>query len=1642
MPDKEMDQYFIDIEKEVKLAYDIANKARKKGFDPEDIVPIPLAKNMAERVEGLISAVSPQILNKGIPKRISELEKEYGAQDWRVAFKIAEELALEKFCKFSSKKEAMEIGIRTGFAYITMGVVASPLEGFVELRERKTRDGKTYLAISFAGPIRSAGGTGASVSVLIADYIRKKMGYATYDPGEKEIKRFSTELYDYHERITNLQYLPTVEEIEFLAKHIPIQIDGEPSEKIDVSNYKDLDRVDTDRIRNGVCLVLGEGIAQKAPKLWKQLSKWGGDFELDHWNFMEEFLKLQKKFKAKSKAVETKEKITPDYTYIKDLVAGRPVLAHPLNIGGFRLRFGRSRTSGYSAASIHPATMNVLNGYIATGSQLKTERPGKGCTVTPCDSIEGPIVLLNNGDVVQPTNALEAKKISSEIKEILYLGDILFNYGDFFNRAHSLVPSGYCPEHWIQELEKQSVNLFGTIDLDKLSEISGVDKQIISELMNNPLLTKISALDSFKISKTINIPLHPDYTYFWSALNYNHLLTLIDFSKKINISQEDGKIIKAIFPLDINAKRSFELAGIPHKVINNEFILLEKDIATSFCSTFDLINKKPDELISILNSNKEKPILEIINLLSKIKIRDKGGIFVGARMGRPEKAKMRKLTGSPHVLFPVGQEGGKLRCFQSALEAGKITGEFSIYRCKTCNRETVFRVCEKCNKPTKRMRFCNVCGLIETEKCPKHDYTSDYMKKEININELFDIFKKKLSLKTYPDLIKGVRGTSNKDHIPEHLVKGILRAKNDVYVNKDGTIRYDMTQLPITHFKPSEIGTSIEKLKQLGYTTDIKGNELQDPNQTIELKPQDIILPACDESPDEGADKVLFRATKFIDELLTKFYNLKEFYGLISEKDLAGHLVVILAPHTSAGIAGRIIGFSKTQGFLANPMIHAATRRDCFCYDTYMPFFINDTWQIKKIGEVVESLNPRNIVDDYGTREIKVKNFKTVGSSNGIVPVNINKFTKHSPFHIVLIKTSLGRKIRLTHNHKQIIFNNKKERVVFATELKKGDTLAIPYNIKIPQKDIKKFNLLELLSNEDWVMVRGINDLYNIKFHAKKYFSKRDYDNYTRRDSYPLRFITYLIKEKVIRDNNGLFVAAKRDNIKIPSIIDLSNDLLKLIGLYISEGYSRKAVGKKGLYQVYIASDNQEIRKFIQKTMSDSFNLKKSENKSDRITYSSRILYHFFINILKCGSSAYEKRMPFLNLTSKRAGYLLSGYFEGDGSVSKTDLRATFDTVSEGLLRDIDFIFGQMGIFVKNYTYTKKPGNKVRQFYEKNGKKVPKFTITKGIIQSIFIHKFAKYVGFLSKRKKEILAWLLEKRKPRKISQKFNKHFIFDTIKSVEFLEPEESYCLNVKNNKVIANSILSKQCDGDEASIMLLLDSLINFSRRFLPASRGSTQDAPLVLTSKLTPSEVDDMVFDFDVAWKYPLEFYNACQEYKKPWDVKIEQLAHRLDTELQYKDFGYTHKTTNINDGVTCSAYKIMPSMEEKLLGQMDLADKIRAADEVDVARLVIERHFLPDIKGNLRKFSMQQFRCVNCNEKYRRPPLSGKCKCGGKIIFTISEGSIIKYLEPAISLAKKYNLPSYLKQTLELTKRRVEDVFGKEKEKQIGLGQWFG
>src|ERR1044072_3372363 len=121
---------------------------------------------------------------------------------------------------------------------------------------------------------------------------------------------------------------------------------------------------------------------------------------------------------------------------------------------------------------------------------------------------------------------------------------------------------------------------------------------------------------------------------------------------------------------------------------------------------------------------------------------------------------------------------------------------------------------------------------------------------------------------------------------------------------------------------PAFINISIQKLHDLGYTRDSNNNEINSSDQVIELLNQDVIIPL------ESA-KHLLKTAKFIDEELVALYNLSPFYNAYSVDDLVGHLIVGLAPHTSVGIIGRIIGFTESQVCLGSPIWHSAKRRDC-----------------------------------------------------------------------------------------------------------------------------------------------------------------------------------------------------------------------------------------------------------------------------------------------------------------------------------------------------------------------------------------------------------------------------------------------------------------------------------------------------------------------------------------------------------------------------------------------------------------------------------------------------------------------------------------------------------------------------------------
>ncbi|MFB6232940.1 MAG: DNA polymerase II large subunit, partial [Haloarculaceae archaeon] len=269
------------------------------------------------------------------------------------------------------------------------------------------------------------------------------------------------------------------------------------------------------------------------------------------------------------------------------------------------------------------------------------------------------------------------------------------------------------------------------------------------------------------------------------------------------------------------------------------------------------------------------------------------------------------------------------------------------------------------------------------------------------------------------------------------------------------------------------------------------------------------------------------------------------------------------------------------------------------------------------------------------------------------------------------------------------------------------------------------------------------------------------------------------------------------------------------------------------------------------------------------------------------------------------------------------------------------------------------------------------------------------------------------------------------------------TYCLTVEHtNTLVANNILTAQCDGDEDCVMLLMDGLLNFSRQFLPDKRGGRMDAPLVMSSRVDPTEIDDEAHNMDIVASYPREFYEATREMADPEAVDIETGEDTLDTADQYHGFEHTHDSTSIHMGPSLSAYKTLDSMMDKMDAQLELARKLRAVDETDVAERVIEYHFLPDLIGNLRAFSRQETRCLDCGETYRRMPLSGDCReCGGQVNLTVHRGSVNKYMDTAIKVAERFGCREYTKQRLRILERSLESIFEDDTNKQSGIADFM-
>ncbi len=1338
--EKEMEQYQSILDEDADYAYRIAEQARQQNLDPKPFVEIPRASDLASRTEKLlIEHLEEYPVADDIREMLAEHDRE--TTSIMMAQRVAKGFREQGYDMVKS----IDVGLRVGLAILTEAVLVAPLEGISEVRLLNNLDGSPFVSVHFAGPIRAAGGTAQALAVLIADMIRRELKVGPYIPSDGEVERVKEEFGLYR---GNLQYRPSPKEIEEIVRACPVMINGESTESIECAGYGRVRNIDEARIRGGVLLVIGEGMCLKAPKIQKHTER----LNVPGWDFISKFAsKGEDEDGSNDPDAFKSRKVQPIDKFMKDIIAGRPIFGGPQQPGGFRLRYGRGRPSGLAAASLNPASMLVLDDFITVGTQMKIERPGKACAVTPSHDSEGPYVVLSSGQFLRVDDASIMQTIRPDIRSIWDNGEIVIGYGEFMENNKNLVPAGYTTDWWASDLidalrTPEDVEAFVkisncgndapqgvpgaatfesgfeqfhvrrrwhrflsrmTVDWNQASAIAERWRTSLPPPHNPWFLdlplewvpNVIKALQRGKVEDAGKMPDSSPENPF-SASKW---LRFTGAASGWNSTEMDKLQPESIPPVSELQSIGYDLLPeepifqdtlpeawtfMQHGLLKGALLLLgiphhhEGDDIVATCGWQALLNgfgftTRKSELHQLidLGINVEQRILELrdcntvlraerarlfalekerstIRIAAETEARQRGlgisetdqvgkeaaesvpdegpenasrykasqrmhddhevdGLLpliresstlrwehaapqrIGCRMGRPEKSAPREMTPRSHTLFPIALEGGNQRLIANAAGKGSIRVQMGKRLCSKCGKDSPFitchhRVVDKDGLP----KIGETCGgrTDMRESTGKSRRRGEVQ--SVPIQSILEDAQLRIGMTRLPQQVKCVKELKSKNQTPEAIEKGLIRAKYNLPVFRDGTIRFDMSDVPVTHFTPKEIYVDWKRLHALGYTHDWEGNPLERDDQMLELFPQDFIVA-------KNAADYFIRTAQFVDEVLVKYYKMEPYYNATTKDDLVGQLICALAPHTSGGVLSRIIGWADCSGGYAHPLFHAAKRRNC----------------------------------------------------------------------------------------------------------------------------------------------------------------------------------------------------------------------------------------------------------------------------------------------------------------------------------------------------------------------------------------------------------------------------------------------------------------------------------DGDEDAIMLLMDGLLNFSREILPANRGGQMDAPLVLTTRLNPTEIDKEALNVDAAWFYERQFYEATLTQPHPKDIadSMDFVERRLGTVAAVRGYGYTHDCERMDEGPELSAYKTLATMIDKMNGQLNLCQRLRAINARTVASSVIRSHFLPDLRGNLNAYGRQKIRCLKCGNSYRRMPLAGHCiqpekvggrglsahgvarneggQCNGKLALTVSEGAVRKYIEVTKHVMDTYGVDTYTRQNMEWLAGSVESLFSNDRAKQMSLSDFL-
>jgi flagellar protein FlaI len=313
------------------------------------------------------------------------------------------------------------------------------------------------------------------------------------------------------------------------------------------------------------------------------------------------------------------------------------------------------------------------------------------------------------------------------------------------------------------------------------------------------------------------------------------------------------------------------------------------------------------------------------------------------------------------------------------------------------------------------------------------------------------------------------------------------------------------------------------------------------------------------------------------------------------------------------------------------------------------------------------------------------------------------------------ITTKTGRKITLTPNHS--ILKHEKGNIIsiYADNLKEGEDILIPAKIPSGYANESHLNLMEELPNARVFAPTYIKEAVKKLGYQKasqicEVKSISDfYSNFKRSKPSSLKIDKFkkLMKEAKINYNiNNLKIKYDNNSKSLPCRFKITNEFLRLLGYYISEGTLQN---KRKNSRLCLYAKRKEILNDMEKCIIKVAGEKpvKRKTKGFGTSYELSFSHKTLISLIEkhCGKTSKHKTIPdfIFGLSKQRIGQFLSALYSGDGTF--TNNYYGYFTISKDLadkLAKLLLVFG-----IVSYIRERKRKNKDYEivFYRYNQKK-------------------------------------------------------------------------------------------------------------------------------------------------------------------------------------------------------------------------------------------------------------------------------------------------------------------------------------------------